>query len=706
MTKHTITLSLWWAGAWHVIDQATIMSDTVSATRGYAPDGNPRPASITCRIHDDAWRFDPDNEASDLFGLIGPRTPAVLVVDGTADAAGEVSAWSPGQSIDYRPAAAGTGQRGWRWVDLVVSGVTRRIGSWPLRLEAPMRRANLATPSWAYYPCEDEPGASVIADLVPGNKPASVVTGLKLATHAGPLGSELLPEAQTVIPDGPKWGAPLVTPQPGPTVWQVSVAINGVGADFSAGGHRWWRIFTSAGYTVTFYASDASGGYGVGIEEPEGVTEEMFFSSYGTDNPMTTSVLFVARFTIGARTVGRFRWATQGAPGWTTPADYTWTAGWLIGYPVRWEGVTIPKGGAGHYRFVAGPTPDLVDDTLRLAFDAYGGEPAGVRFTRLLNQAGFTDVGFQGDPALTQLMGPQLADSLPELLRECAVTDDAVSTELRGQVAPFYRTRKYLYENEYLSPWVLQYPRDISPPFDKITDDIEFSNVVRVKQRGGSEAFAQQTTGPYGTAEVGEEQADVEVNVSQPATDLPTLARYWLNRRMVPGARYPQVTIDCERNPELAARAAQTEVGALLQIVGFRPTPVLLRVIGVTAVTGTHRRKVTFATQPFPMGRIGRYDGAAYRYDVRGCTLAVACTATATALQLDTAPLESWTTKPASFPYVIACEGEWLRVTGMTAPSGATNRQVATVVRSVNGVTKTHGVGAAVSLAEPTYYAR
>ncbi len=703
MSKHTVALSLWWSGAWHTLDATagvTVLADTVSASRGYTAEGTHRPASITCRIRDDVWRFDPDNEASDLYGLIGPRTPAVLIVDSYPDASGEVSEWNPGQTQEYHPAGGGQQQRGYRFVDLVVSGVTRRIGSWPLRLETPMRRANLADVSWAYYPCEDDVDASRLADLA-GGKPATI-GGLKLATRSGPLGAGQLPEVQ---PAAASAAGQLARPAAAPTVWQESFALNGVGADFSAT-PDWITIYTSNGYRVRMQASATS--WSVWVQEPQGVTDSgtPFYAVTAADDPTKLSVLWALRFTTGASTTARLRWAGQQAAGWNAPADYTW-AGWDIGYPVAWQASSVPKSAFGHVRFVAGATPDLVDDTLRLAFDAYAREPAGVRWMRLLNQAGFADLGFQGEPALTQWMGPQRADTLPELLKECAVTEDAIATELPGTpIAPFFRTRRFLYENEYFVPWVLQYPRDIAPPFSKVLDDVEFANVVRVKQREGSEVIAQQTTGPYGTATVGEEQTDVNVNVAFPEQDLEMLARYWLNRRFLPGARYPQVTIDFERNPELAQRAAITEIGALLQVTGFRPNPVLLRVIGKSAVTLTHRRKITFTCLPFPSGRIGQYDTPAYRYDVRGCTLAVGVSPTATSLQLDTLPLEPWTTKAASMPFVLQCDGEWIRVTGMSVPTGVTNRQLATVVRSVNGISKSHTAGAAVSLAEPTYYAR
>lgn len=93
------------------------------------------------------------------------------------------------------------------------------------------------------------------------------------------------------------------------------------------------------------------------------------------------------------------------------------------------------------------------------------------------------------------------------------------------------------------------------------------------------------------------------------------------------------------------------------------------------------------------------------RADTSGAALAEDLTATETGVDVLTANSRKWITTatyPGDFPFDIVVGGERMRVTAVT---GATSSQTFTVVRSVNGVVKTHTTGTPVQLADPTYVA-
>jgi hypothetical protein len=85
--------------------------------------------------------------------------------------------------------------------------------------------------------------------------------------------------------------------------------------------------------------------------------------------------------------------------------------------------------------------------------------------------------------------------------------------------------------------------------------------------------------------------------------------------------------------------------------------------------------------------------------------LAEALDATETSVDVLTTGLARWidsATYPAEFPFDVRTGGEVMRVTACT---GTTTSQTFTVTRSINGVTKSHPSGQAISLASPVYVA-
>ncbi|WP_432135142.1 hypothetical protein [Streptomyces sp. bgisy154] len=93
------------------------------------------------------------------------------------------------------------------------------------------------------------------------------------------------------------------------------------------------------------------------------------------------------------------------------------------------------------------------------------------------------------------------------------------------------------------------------------------------------------------------------------------------------------------------------------------------------------------------------------RADTGGCELTAALDATTTSVPVLTTGAARWVdsaTYPDEFPFNVRTGGEVMQVTACT---GTTLSQTFTVVRSINGVQKSHSSGQAIGLARPVYAA-
>ncbi|MFJ4692851.1 hypothetical protein [Streptomyces sp. NPDC088766] len=90
------------------------------------------------------------------------------------------------------------------------------------------------------------------------------------------------------------------------------------------------------------------------------------------------------------------------------------------------------------------------------------------------------------------------------------------------------------------------------------------------------------------------------------------------------------------------------------------------------------------------------------RVDTDGSVLTAGISATATSVSVTTTTGPVWTQNPAEFPLTVRVGGEVMTVTGIT---GAASPQTFTVIRSVNGIVKSHTAGTDVRLAHPAHLA-
>lgn len=340
------------------------------------------------------------------------------------------------------------------------------------------------------------------------------------------------------------------------------------------------------------------------------------------------------------------------------------------------------------------------------ALNGYAGETAAARLARLCAEEGvYFDL--VGDPADTQLMGPQQVGKLVELWFACQDADQGILYEPRDAFGIAYRTRRSLYTQP---PVALDYAGGhIGGTFQPIDDDQLTVNDVTVKRIGGSSARFTVTEGPLSTQDPPNgagvvEGGPPELNLAGDDQNFP-LAAWIAHLGTWDEARYPALTV-LMTAPDVVADnltgpLSALDVGGTLTVANVpswqQSATVGLMVQGTTEFVGSGKdRSITFLTVPSGPYQIAVVDGGA-RVDSETAKLNAAATSGAATITVaDTAG--AWITTatfPADFPFDIEVGGERMTVTAIV---GAASPQTFTVTRSVNGVVKAHAINTPVSL--------
>lgn len=697
MTTHEQHAQLKYGGAWHFVNEDINEEAGVRVVRGFGPNLAPKPCVIEWTFEDPTDRYRPTNPESPLYGLIGRATPAAAMVDADLRAVGEAASWRPLESEDFRASP----RRGWRRVEFRAEGPLRRIGTWTTPLRSPMARRLARRPALiGYWPMEDAREAVQASNLAPNGAPARTA-GLRFADQDGPLGSS---EVATIVTNGLDsamsgrflphsatagwqiaWSMKLAAPA-APPVRQIMSWVTTVG-------HTWY--LNTDGINLSLKVVDRAGA----VLEDSGIS-----TGVGTDFESWTTYR-VKAYQSGGNVEIEFAWFTQSASNtYGTAWSYAGSVGALSEWRTNGNGLTV-DGSIAHVYGVSDINDDLFGGDTLNAFEGYIGERAAARFVRLCAEEGLVSELF-GTTGSTLRMGRQRADTFLDLLKEIAATDAALIFDKKTTVGLAMRTRRNLYLQT--PAMELVWPDDIAPPFNEEIDDADVANLVVVTQRDGGEATAALESGPMSIQPIpdgiGEYKRDVDVNLYTPNEDLPLLAGWHLAQGTLPGARYSQITIDLDARPDLTGAVHGVDLGDTITLTGRTPDPIGLMVIGIADTVRRNRRLVTFTCAPDGViSGLGVYDGA--RYGSASTTLNAARDATQTSWSFRTEDRrDCWET--AAVPYEVSCGGELVRVTAMAAPTGSgPYLQAATVVRSVNGVSKAQLAGEPIQIAPTGRYA-
>lgn len=369
--------------------------------------------------------------------------------------------------------------------------------------------------------------------------------------------------------------------------------------------------------------------------------------------------------------------------------------------------------------FVSDQDIDLSNDTFRDASNAYRGETAIERQTRLAAEEGVA-IRFTGLSADTETMGYQGVKTLPDLLAECWEVDGGQGGEARDALCLEYRTRADTEQRDDVT--FSHSGHDLAAPPQPTDDDAGFTNDVTVTRTGGSAARVVVNEGYTSVADppagVGRFATDTTLNLADDDR-LPSAAGWLALVGSWDQDRYPSLAAGLHRehmlddtalfNATVALRLGDTATLADLP-AWMPPDDVPQLVQGYTEQLSRFLWEIEYNATPagphqsVPLlgltTRVPRLDATTH-------TSGGSLTTTATTVSLVTSSGSAlWVTSaayPDDFPFTIEIDGEWMSVTAIT---GSSSPQSATVTRSINGVVKTHAVGALVRLAEPFYVGR
>lgn len=361
--------------------------------------------------------------------------------------------------------------------------------------------------------------------------------------------------------------------------------------------------------------------------------------------------------------------------------------------------------GMGHLAVMSSITEYWTIENEVLAFD---GESATERIERLCTEEGLT-ASSVGDRRDSAAMGPQLSDTLLNLLNQAADADGGILFEGKDFLEIRYRSRKAIVSQQ--DDLTLDYATFQLTGLDPVEDDQLTKNDVTVSRIGGASARAELTSGALSTdiPPVGVGRYDVAVSLSlEDDSTLADQANWRVHLGTVDEARYPDVALTLESSHLAAERVAIAglDMGDRITIenppAGLDQQDIVQLVQGYTETLNAYSRVFNLNLSPGRPWDVGVYDDfyEQDRYGNGACTTTEALDTTETGVDVVTATgSKRWSA--TAVPYDVIAGGEIMTVTAVT---GSTNSQTLTVTRSVNGVVKEHVSGVSVELVPLSYY--
>ncbi|HEY3005083.1 MAG TPA: hypothetical protein VGJ44_22240, partial [Kribbellaceae bacterium] len=500
-----------------------------------------------------------------------------------------------------------------------VYGILRRLsqGQTPLKSALYRELTSILRPDpIAYWPCEDEEGATQVGAAV-GAYPMKVTGTAEFAQYSDFDCSSPLPTMGTARFRG------RVAPH---TATGVEVMRMLMYQPAATGGDRQVMSFRTNGTGNLWVVWLTNGG-------------DLYLKVYDDDDQVVyTSSTYV--FAVNGKQIELKLQATQNG----SNVDFALGVRYLADNSalVATNTVTSRTVGTIQYASVAYDQnlPDLVAGHVVVAnttavFDGIGnpiiawrGETAGRRIERLCNENAirFHPVGDLDD---TEPLGVQRPEELLTLLQEAADADLGILYETWFELGLSYRTRVSIYNQT--ATLALNYAaNELSPPLEPDEDDSSVRNDVTVERVGGTTARAVKETGrlSVGSPPFGVGRYDDSVSLLLYDDDQVDPQAQW---RMFLGtwdeARYPRVTVNLSTHPSLATAAATVREGDRITISNppawLPPDMIDLIVQGHEEENDGFARLITWNCTPGGPWRVGVLDDATLgRADTAGSTLA------------------------------------------------------------------------------------
>lgn len=589
------------------------------------------------------------------------------------------------------------------------AGVTRRLGQGAESVESVLYRAQSAAAAAgdviAYWPMEDGSDATRFGAAI-GSSPMRISDAVDPAAYDAFRGSAPLP----TFDGGRARGrvAEYVATGEIQVRWVQWVPLAGVGGTVTllrvemwGGDIAWVDVKLTAGGDLGVYGYDYDG---LEIAGSSGVADSVEDKALRISLELSQSgaKVFWRRSTIG-----------DGIAGMTYGQNFTpnLTLGRVSGITVNPYLHALPGIAVGHIT-VGTDVTDLYDGVEGDILSGFTGERAATRMTRLAAEndaavvirgsSGISDAN--GNTATAQ-MGEQQERTMLELFAEAEAADGGLLHDDSQSLSLRYRTLASLYSQ---LPVTIPYTDNLVIPFEPADDDRLTRNRVTRQRPNGTRITHDVSSGPMSVLPppngVGLYDDSLTLNLED--DELVDRAASWsVHVGAWDEARYPKLGVDLAHpallaDPLLTRKLLTLTPGDRLVITSppawlpARSVDVLIRGVDIT-VTSHHVRLVWSCVPARPYR--AAFWNAGHRYSGEGTVVTTSKTTTATSWALTVPDRVVWT--HADGDYQIVVGGELMTVTNVVG-------NTMTVVRSVNGVVKAHAAGAAIELADPSFYAR
>lgn len=725
-------VELFLGGEWVDISSYVYYRDMIDITRGRSSEASQLdPSSCSFTLNNRDGRFAPRNPTGAYYGLIGRNTPVRVSV--TRNGVrwyrfyGEVSSWRPQADISGKDS----------YVRVEAGGILRRLSQGESPLKSPLYRSitQLGTRNdyRAYWPCEDQEGATNMASALDGGIPMTY-SGTKptFASYDGLHASGPVLVLGATELSGPVARYTVGTAQIVRVLMRLPESVASTQSLLKvacAGDLPVWEleINTSAQLNFTVTASDGTTAYSSGFLDFDATFGENCSLAFRmTQSGSDVIPLFViahldtitsfspvsitnnqATSTISSTTFGRVTRITIG--------DDRGISGCAVGHLV----VNNSDLFYGELSSL-GPSGDDADVSALLG---NCGENPAARIHRLCNEEEISFIS-PGSIDDTVGMGFQKTNNLTDLIQECATTSAGLLYEPRDQIGIGFHARKTLYgKDPALTLDANNY--ELSSQLIPTDDDRNIFNDVVVTSTSDTSAHVTLDEGPMSTQAppdgVGRYDTSITVNqvsdgfqgatVLNAEATLQSLAGWKLHEGTVDEPRYPNVSVNLRHSTFTDSvgnmnSALSLDIGSVLHIENppaWSPQETVRALIqGYTEILGAFEHDITFNTSPMSVWDVPELNSAEAVLDSDEATLTSAVGPSDTTLSVTTTG-QVWVDSAAysdQFPLSVEVEGETMTVTAIT---GTTSPQDFTVTRSVNGVTKSLSSGATVSLAQPAY---
>lgn len=597
------------------------------------------------------------------------------------------------------------------WTEIEGAGILRRLNQGEAPVSSTLYRTLFArTDLVAYWPCEDGSDARTMASAVAGGRALWCDGTPEFASD-----SSFVCSAPVPVFNGSRWHGyikPYTDTGTVSTRFLLNVPLAGLGGNVTvatlrtAGEVNNWDIIVNSVGNLNVTGTDRSG-----VQQ---FTQTIGFALNGRPSYVGVRLVKTGSDTVVTMDVLDILGQTALTGGATMAGLLTDRATSLL----LNTNATMQDVGMGHISVQSTVSPAFADAAMFSSVLANINETAEARIVRLCSENNIP-LFRSGTLGGSARMGYQGIDTVVNLLRECEATDMGILYEDRAGYGLAYRSRNSIL-NEAAGATASYAANQLAGDPDPIDDDAFVRNDITVTRNNAGSSRVTQTTGPLSTASPsatppGVGVYDDEVSISLNSDDACDDQAGWrLHVGTVDEARYPRLGFNLA-SPSIANSATLPQALAYLDLGGrldvtnppaWLPPETIRQVVnGTTETLANYERFITFNCSPYSAWTVGVYgpsNVAVSRYSSDGTTVRTAMTTTQTTMNLTTPYGPLWTTDPAQFSFDLMVAGE--RMTATACSGSTSSTQVFTVIRSVNGVVKTHAVGETVELFEPAYY--